>query len=215
MSSVSLDNDWRRLVRGAVERADVTIRDLARQKEWKFIIRLLDDYNRAAAVAMGSVMAKGGYPTIDFRGVSVHDKEWKKLSHWTVAFKNGIDTEELMHDDGMRGNILGSTWDFYADSTPIWKHEGGAKESLDANYRKGIAGIIGGAAQEYAETVENGGSSDWPNAKPVPARPLFSALNEAFYQYVSEQLHDSKSALYTEIKNELKAAGKWTRGKLR
>lgn len=214
MSSVTLDNDWRRLVRGAVERADVTIKDLSRQKKWNFIISLLDDYNRAAATAMGSVSARGGYPVIDFRGVSVNDVNWKKLSHWTVAFKNGIDTEDLIHDD-MRGIILGAAWDSYADSTPIWEFEGGAEAALDANYRKGIAGIIGGNAQEYAEIVEGGGASSWPNAKPVPARPLFSALNEAFYQYVSEQLHDTRSVLYIQIRDELRAAGKWTRGKLR
>jgi len=215
MSAVSLDADWRRMVRGVVQRADVTVRDLSRQKTWHFIISLLDDYNRAAAVAMGSVSAKGGYPTIDFRGVSVRDTEWKKLSYWTVAFKNGFDTEELMHDDGMRGVILGATWDTYADSTPIWQHTGNAEGALEANYRKGIAGILGGPEQKYAELVENGGPGSWPKAKPVPARPLFSALNEAFYQYVSEELHDKQSVLFKEVKNELIAAGKWTRGKLR
>lgn len=206
--SVILGGGWRGQLLDQVKKANATVFQLASSKQWDFIISLLDDYNEAAAEAMGSISARGGYPTIEFRSTKVHEAEWKKLSRWTVAFKNGVDTQALMSaDNEYRQQVLNDAWSEHASSTPIWAYEGGAEASLEANYRKGQAGIMG-PAYGYASVIEEGGQGSW-GKKEIPARPLFSALNTAFENHIRQQLSNKKSVLYKEIQREFMARGNW------
>jgi hypothetical protein len=208
--ALSLSNDWRYQLKGQMQRVNASMRQLSNgAHKFPFIAALLDDYNKAAAVAMGSVSARGGYPLIDFHGFDGDPDRWKALSPWTVAFKVGVDIDP--DGGGMTQEALKSVWDGYADSTYIWQYEGGAQAALTTNPQRGVAGILGGEALSYAKKVEEGG--EWDYGK-VPARPLFAALNRAFREYLHEQLSNRYSPLYLEIQREVRKAGLWQYGKL-
>lgn len=218
---MNISGDWRAQIHQMINRANVNLQRLSFRK-WDFIVSLLDDYNEAAAEAMGSLKAdRGGYPTIEFRKTKVYHKEWEKLSVWTVAVKNGM-TEDP--GDGMRGDILAGYWNRYASTTPIWDNTGEARKSLKTNWKRGTAGIFEGPTLEYAKLVEYGGESNFDTnygrshnfknrigttSATVPARPLFEALNIAFENYIRSQLSNKKSQLYKEIVKEVKAKGLW------
>lgn len=192
----TIDPNWQHEVFHEVKRYGGRLRDITEQKAgWEVIEDLLQSYVKAAELAMGSVPAKGGYPTISFHGATA--EYWKALSIYTVADKN---TD--MDLQGVSQYILRMLYDDYVDSTVIWEHTQNTKNTLSVNDDGTVT------ASGYARTVEEGGTSSW--GKEVPARPLFSVLNEGFLTYIREQLRDKKSSTYRFIRKDLKKKGLWT-----
>lgn len=162
---------------------------------------------------MGSVDAYGsrkGYPLIEYRdpfgGEEYSERvEWKPLSPFTVAHKANV----LFGEDypmTQAGAI--AAWDDYAEDVSIWHFEGNAQGALDYNVRKGWAGISDSEVASYALKVEKGGpSTDGKN--PIPARPLFAVMNEAFKHYLRDALSHSKTPLRKAMVREFKQSGFW------
>lgn len=151
--------------------------------KFKWKISLLEDYANEVASAMGSVSARGGYPTINFDGVSGNVK-WNALRPYTIRKK--------LEDRGIevKAGVGKDFYSTYGVQTSIWLDT--RESQLSVTYTDSFAGIRNSAVVNKLEEVE---------AK----RPLFAVANFLILNVIKRAISDPNNPLGQKMRQEFTA----------
>lgn len=163
----------------------------AKTFKFKWKIQLLNKYKTVVATAMGSVSGRGGYPVLDFQGVTGIG-HWNSLRPYTIRRKM-----QAMGETNLP-KATDELYSQYASKVSIWYDTGESEQSLvvDGNF----AGINNPAVVKKLRLMETGGTND--QGYTVKARPLFTAVNFLVMQLIHNACNDPNHPLGQQMRQE-------------